>query len=39
MWKFQGYYRTLRWCINSIGSGNIKYPDQNFQFVSFNELI
>ena len=39
MWKFQGYYKTILWCVNSIGSGNIKYADQDFQFISFNIVI
>ena len=39
MWKFQGYYRTLIWCVNSIGSGNTPYVDLDFSFVSFDIVV
>ena len=39
MWKFQRYYRTLIWCVNSVGSGNIKNPYQDYGFISFSTLV
>ena len=39
MWKFKGYVSNIRWCTNSVGSGSIKYPDQDFSFVSFDIVI